>query len=273
MAEVIGYLLSGGATNTNPNSSLGGLPSSVEVKTGLNSLFSQVTKNEATSGGTRYRCIYISNNSSDDLFNVQSIVDQTAELLSSVEIGIYSENENQLISILGSPTSGTFKLKYTVTVGGVVVVQTTSDIAWNSDQLVTSDNIQQAINLLTYLSDVIVTPATVTGGYGYNVEFAGNDGKRSQNILEIVNFSVSGATSSSVVRITSGGPINQVAANVGFENQPPFDVSFSEEVDVGMMRSGDVYGIWIKRITPPSTDGSTQRVDEANLRTLYLRQI
>lgn len=273
MAEDVGYLLSGGGTNTNPNNSLGGLPSSVEVKTGINTLFSQVTETEATSGGTRYRCIYISNNSSSDFFNTRNTVEQPEDSLSGMQIGSYLANEVQLISIFGDPTGGTFKLKYTITVGGVTIIQTTDTITWDSDQEVTSENIRGALNLLTYLSDVIVTATSVTDGYGYTVEFAGDDGNRAQNILEMVDFGVTGATSNDISRVVSGGPVNQVAANVGFENQPPFDVSFDAVVQVGLLRSGDVYGLWIRRITPALTGGSTQTVNEATLQTLYSKQL
>ncbi len=178
-----------------------------------------------------------------------------------------------MISIFGIPTSGTFKLKYTVTVGGITVVQTTSSISWNPDQTITANNIQEEINLLTYLSDVTISVVGITGGYGYIVEFAGSDGKRAQNLLEITDFTVLGSTSANVVRISAGGPINQVAANIGFENQTPFDVEFDKEVSIGIMRSGDVYGLWIKRITPANTIGTTQEIDTSTLKSTYLNKL
>ncbi len=272
MAEDIGYFLSGGATNTDPNASLGGLPSSVELKSGLNTLFSQVTSTEAESGGTRYRCIYLANNTSDEIFNVTTTSFQTNPL-SPVEIGISSANEVQLISILGPATGGTFKLKYTINVDGGIVSQTTSEITWVSSQTTTSQNIQDAINLLTYLSNVIITPAVVAGGCGYSVVFSGENGNRAQNILELVDFSVSGATGSSVTRTTPGGPINQVAASTGFENQPPFGVTFGTKLNIGSMQGGDVCGLWIKRTTPAGTTGTTQTVDQDILQTLYAKKI
>ena len=60
------YRLSGGASNTNPNASLGGAMSTVsggiipKTKT-LNSLFDDIGSAEAIAGDTEFRCIYVQN--------------------------------------------------------------------------------------------------------------------------------------------------------------------------------------------------------------------
>ncbi len=269
MPEDIAYFLSGGTTNTDPNLSLGGLPSTIKVKTGLNTLFSQVTKSEAESGGNRYRCIYVSNIASFDINSINTIVSQDEKNLSSINIGISTSNEVQLISVFGAPTSGNFKLKYTVNVGGIVISQTTGSINWQADQSITAENIQSEINLLTYLEDVIISVQGIAGGYGYRVEFFGEDGNRAQNLLEIVDFSVTGSTGFNVSRITPGNPINQVADSTGFENQPPNAVNFTDSVSLLQLRPGDLYGLWIKRSTPADTSGSTQTTNQANIKTQY----
>lgn len=63
----IKVFLSGGAANADPDASLGGAMSSVEVDlvTLLNNLFDNVTGTEATDGVTRYRCVYVQNVSAD----------------------------------------------------------------------------------------------------------------------------------------------------------------------------------------------------------------
>jgi len=54
--------LSGGAANSDPNASLGGAKSSVEVVDNtLSNLFDQVSGAESASGDTEYRCVYIHN--------------------------------------------------------------------------------------------------------------------------------------------------------------------------------------------------------------------
>lgn len=58
----IKYRLSGGAANSDPNASLGGAKSSVEiVDATLHNLFDIVSSAEASSGDVEYRCFYIHN--------------------------------------------------------------------------------------------------------------------------------------------------------------------------------------------------------------------
>jgi hypothetical protein len=54
------YYLSGGATNADPNASLGGIRSSTAVSGGLNNL-DDVTGDEAVAGTVEYRCVYFRN--------------------------------------------------------------------------------------------------------------------------------------------------------------------------------------------------------------------
>lgn len=53
------YRLSGGAANSDPNASLGGVKSSTAMPT---SVFDDVSSAEASAGDIEYRCIYIHNN-------------------------------------------------------------------------------------------------------------------------------------------------------------------------------------------------------------------
>jgi hypothetical protein len=58
----IKFRLSGGAANADPNASLGGAKSSVEiVDATLNNLFDQVSGAESAAGDTEYRCLYANN--------------------------------------------------------------------------------------------------------------------------------------------------------------------------------------------------------------------
>lgn len=59
----IEYRLSGGASNTDPDSSIGGVISSTEITTAtLHNLFDVVSSAEASAGDVEYRGIYIINN-------------------------------------------------------------------------------------------------------------------------------------------------------------------------------------------------------------------
>jgi hypothetical protein len=64
MAASIVFRLSGGAGNTDPAASLGGVMSSTAV--GSNTLFDTVSAAEALSGDTEYRCYYVKNTNATD---------------------------------------------------------------------------------------------------------------------------------------------------------------------------------------------------------------
>lgn len=55
----IQYRLSGGASNSDANASLGGAKSSTAVPSGL---FDDVSSSESSAGDTEYRCFYVHNN-------------------------------------------------------------------------------------------------------------------------------------------------------------------------------------------------------------------
>lgn len=62
----IEFRLSGGSSNSNPDASLGGAKSSVEVVDDtLNNLFDTVTGAEAATGDVEYRCIYVHNGNAE----------------------------------------------------------------------------------------------------------------------------------------------------------------------------------------------------------------
>ena len=58
IASEIQYRLSGGAANSNPNASLGGVKSSTAW---TSTLFDDVSSAEATAGSVEYRCFYVHN--------------------------------------------------------------------------------------------------------------------------------------------------------------------------------------------------------------------
>jgi len=68
----IKFYLSGGAANSDPNASLGGAKSSVEVVDDtLNNLWDDVTGDEHSAGDTEYRCFFVKNNSAETAYNVK----------------------------------------------------------------------------------------------------------------------------------------------------------------------------------------------------------
>lgn len=92
----IQYRLSGGASNTDVNASLGGDKSSTSVGTGLHNLFDVVGSAEAATGDTEYRCVYVHNN--HGTLTMQSakiwISSNTPSTDTSVEIALGSSAVN-----------------------------------------------------------------------------------------------------------------------------------------------------------------------------------
>jgi hypothetical protein len=89
MAAVIEFRLTGGATNTNPNASLGGVMSSTSLSaTALNNLFDNVTPDEASAGGTEYRMIDVYNSGDAAGTSVEIYIDpNTTSVDTSLEMG------------------------------------------------------------------------------------------------------------------------------------------------------------------------------------------
>ena len=87
--------LSGGATNTDPNDSLGGAISSTElVDNTLHNLFAKVSAAEALAGSTKYRGIYIKNENGHTLTLQDAITyieSQTTSGDTSIEIAVAAE--------------------------------------------------------------------------------------------------------------------------------------------------------------------------------------
>lgn len=87
----IQFRLSGGASNTDPNASLGGAKSNTQIaEATLHNLFDIVSSAEALSGDTEYRCFYIHNNhGSLTLENAKVYIEtNTPSVDTSVEIGL-----------------------------------------------------------------------------------------------------------------------------------------------------------------------------------------
>lgn len=83
----LNWYLSGGAENSSAAASLGGVISSTEVT--ADALFDDVTGDQASSGHTDYRCIYIMNEDADTLSNAKLwIQSNTASADTAITIGL-----------------------------------------------------------------------------------------------------------------------------------------------------------------------------------------
>jgi len=89
MAAILEFRYTGGATNSDPNLSLGGTSSSVQLSTtALNNLFDDVSPAEASAGDVEYRAIDIYNSGTATATVVSVYVDpETTSLDTQLDLG------------------------------------------------------------------------------------------------------------------------------------------------------------------------------------------
>jgi hypothetical protein len=265
------YYLSGGTANRSPDLSLGGSISTEPVNDLTGNLFSQITKTQAESGSTTYRCMYVVNEGDETLYNVEVYVDQE-DAISTLYIGLHKQIEVQKIILTGSPIGGTFRLRYLINIDGIQVSQETNDIQFIPDLTQVASNVQTALNDLTYLSDVSVVAQYVDSAWVFMVTFNGTHAYREHKQLQIATNNVLGENIGLVIQtVTEGGPVNTTAVDIGFENQAPTGINFNlhtadDTLAVGTLFPLDGFAIWLKRVTESDTIGTTEDIDNAVLK-------
>lgn len=99
------FFLSGGQNNTNPNLSLGGSISSALVSGTINNLFSNISSEEASSGRTDYRCVYLKNSSAtDSIYDAGAYVSSQSSGGSTATIGLSATPINTVAPLLAVET-------------------------------------------------------------------------------------------------------------------------------------------------------------------------
>lgn len=247
-ASDISYVYSGGATNTDPDESLGG-DASVHVIVG-NVIFDSVTPNEAAAGSIDYRCVYISNdNASDNFYNAEILIQSQVAGGATVMLGFDEVNDRQSTTItnFSTVTGGSVTMEY---------VDTSSHsftFAWNASVTTMASNYQTQIRTIDYLGDV-----TVTGSYDagtntatFEVNFVGDAANRYHQGMTVTTNSLTYSGSAPTVantKVIDGGPINSTAELIDVETTPPTNVTFSSSgFTVGTFRSMDIIPVWVKR--------------------------
>lgn len=106
-SEIKQYL-SGGATNTDKNASIGGAISSTEiVNNTLNNLFDLATSAESSAGSTRYRAFYIKNTNATNTYysSFVYISSNTSSATTTVEIGLATEDGSPIETLANDTTA------------------------------------------------------------------------------------------------------------------------------------------------------------------------
>ena len=107
----VGFFLSGGGANSDPNASLGGVISSTQITSGaLNNLFDDVSSAEALAGDVEYRCIYVQNIYSGSPEIVAENISLFVQTLSpstdtSFAIGVAAEGANVTAETIANESS------------------------------------------------------------------------------------------------------------------------------------------------------------------------
>lgn len=253
----ISVVLSGGTNNLDPNQSLGADPSSAPLRSGiLNSLFPDVSADEATNGFTSYRCIYIFNDGDTAIYNVNMFI-VTPSTATTIAIGINDANEFQriLVTNAGSVTGGSLNISYE---------GQGADFAYNSDLATWCLAIQNFLNSLVdgqqqpVLSNVLITGQLSGTSIIFDVHFNGNDGHRNHVPLVVVNNLTPAGSTTAVITLQDGSPINSITPDIGVETTPPTGVIFSQAdqfapIVLPRVESSEGYALWIQRTVAPNT--------------------
>lgn len=255
---------SGGGTNIDPDSSLGGNPSVQPIFS--NKLFDDVSEEEALSGVTDYRCFYLHNeNALDTLYDVEVSVLYTVAGDVTVELGFDFVNERQNLTVTNATlvTGGAFTLGYQDLYTSYSVV-----VSWNSSLATWASNLQTALRTINNLETVTVSSSYSGTSVIFEIDFTGNSGKRFHEMITLIanNLVCPSPVTVSIVRTVEGSPFNNVADEIDVETTNPNNVVFSTEpVIVGDLRPLDLIPVWVKRTVPANTialegDGFTFKV-------------
>jgi hypothetical protein len=252
----IDFFLSGGPTNSNPNNSIGGLPSSFLVLGSMNNLFADVQSEQAASGRTDYRCFYIFNASSaDTLRDAEIYFSEQGQGGSSVTLGIQTTTEIQKVVVTGQVSSGNLVMRYD---------QSQFTVDWAGSAGSFENNMESELGAI--VPGVSVSTQTIQGRVpqtfrNFIVSFEGAADNRGHPLLEIVSNNLVGPDVPivSVSRVNEGAPINSVAPLIPSDTTPPAKVSFynadeSSKLMIGDLLPGDGLPVWIKRVTLAGAD-------------------
>jgi len=253
----ISIVYSGGVSNSDPDASLGGDASVFPITDDINNLFDDVASEESSFGAIDFRAFYIFNDhATDTLYNVRVWIESQIADGATAELGIPVINEQQSIAItpFNDITGGSFTLQFDTEI--------TASIAWDGDTSTLAANIQTALRNLPSLSAVIVTYQASDDTFLVN--FSGADGGRNQPTLAVDTNSLTSSgdpADIAVSVITEGSPINVAALDIGLEANPPTGVSFvsalteDNAISIGSLHAADGFYVWVKRTTPPDTEG------------------
>jgi hypothetical protein len=251
----IGFVLSGGNTNSNPNLSLGGEASGFPLTGSINNLFNNVNLSQSVSGQIDYRCLYVfNNNATETLYGVTASVVNEISGGSSALIGTIIATDCQRVTVSGSPSGGSFSLDYD---GDTVTANYDSVIGnWGT-------NLANSFNALSDLSGVVVNATYVPENppaaqkFIFDITFEGDDDNRAHSLVTLDSNSLTGSTTISIERVVNGGPINAIPSEIPTSTTAPGGVFFGNSLSVGKLFAAEGFPVWVQRTTPAGSSGAS----------------
>jgi hypothetical protein len=238
------FVFSGGQGNYDPFKSLGGDPSVIEVSEVSQGLFNSLTDEQLKEGLTDYRCFYIFNQSdTESIYNFSIFVENSSKI--SCLIGLNKQNDQQKITLSGSPTTGDLVLDYD---GNQFAV----DFSSNPDQLAL--NLQQQLVDLGLLG-VVVTAQAKTGFYNIDISFEGDSGFKYHPLISLVTNNLSPTTEFFINKIQEGSPINIITPKTQNVLAVPENINFQlvtpiEPLELTSLKPSEGIPVWLKRVIP-----------------------
>jgi hypothetical protein len=155
--------LSGGASNSDPNASLGGAKSSTAVTDNTtHNLWDVVSSTESSSGDTEYRCIYLHNNHG-------SLTLQNAKVWISTNTG--SSDTSVEIGAGSSAINGT---EQTVANENTAPTSVTFSTAANEGAAVSLGNIPNGQHKAIWIKRIVSAAAAAANDDSYVLSYAGD---------------------------------------------------------------------------------------------------
>jgi len=259
-ASDVRFFFSGGLTNNDPDSSLGGEISAFWLTN--KRLFSDISAAESEDGKTDYRCVYVNNVSEEEtavLFDAGFFLESQVDGGGEISVGTIIENERQDIIVTNGTlvSGGDFTLRY---YNLLTDEWTNFQVTWDASLNDWADNFEIAIRALTGLENVTVSPSVSGTTVTFRVDFLGNAAYRYHETIQFVSATVDfTAVSSTVtpVKVNSGGPIMLVADEISSDVVPPNNISFSNPtidspITISNLKPGEYFPIWIQRVVDSS---------------------
>ena len=249
-------LLSGGESNINPLQSIGGEPSYriVNPVHYLNNMFDNLSNQQMSTGHTNYRCIYVMNRNVNTLYGTEIYVENNTVEGVNIAVGCDSSTEIQGIKIdAGAIEGNTFRLS--------IESQETPDIVFSSDIATCINNIQTAIQTISYFEETTIISAAESMPipsdnpsrgpiYYYQVTFVGSADHHAIALMVVSQNNL--GVQVNTCRLSHGSPINAIAPKMDFDIIIPNEIVFTttselSPLSIGDLQSGDIFAIWVRR--------------------------